>query len=323
MRKNLNTERIEGYIYQLGDSNGRDVLTEKVSGQGSKNPGTKYIAGTIEVAVDEDGLNIIPVHFTYVTPTYSSGKENRNFNVLSQIIANPKTWLSDGKEGATKIRIDASLGLNDFYSQDGSLVSSKRNEGSFVSIVTNLAPETERNTFKTDMVISAVTHVDADPEKNISADYTVVRGGIFDFRNAWLPLEYVVKNPAGMKYFESLEASNSNPIYTQVQGRINCSSEKVEIVEESAFGEPTVTTKEKRVREWVVTSAAKNPYDFGEENVMTAEELVKCLQDREIYLADVKKRAEDYKASKTSAPSPVSTAPATAAPKAQVGSFNF
>ena len=49
MRKNVNTERIEGYIYQLGDSNGRDVLTEKVSGQGSKNPGTKYIAGTIEI----------------------------------------------------------------------------------------------------------------------------------------------------------------------------------------------------------------------------------------------------------------------------------
>ena len=323
MRKNLNTERIEGYIYQLGDSNGRDVLTEKVSGQGSKNPGTKYIAGTIEIAVDEDGMNIIPVHFTYVTPTYSSGKENRNFNVLSQIIANPKTWLSDGKENATKVRIDASIGLNDFYAQDGSLVSTKRNEGSFISVISNLSADTERNTFKTDMVISAVNHIDADPEKNIAADYCTVRGIIFDFRNAALPVEYVVKNPAGMKYFESLDASNSNPIYTQVQGRINCSSEKVEVVEESAFGEPTVSTKEKRVREWVITSASKNTYDFGEENVMTAEELVKCLQDREIYLADVKKRAEDYKASKNGAPAPVSTAPASAAPKAKVGSFNF
>jgi hypothetical protein len=55
---------------------------------------------------------------------------------------------------------------------------------------------------------------------------------------------------------------------------------------------------------------------------MTEEELVKALQDREIYLADIKKRAEDYKASKNSAAAPVSTTPA-AAPKAKAGSFNF
>ena len=323
MRKNINTERIEGYIYQLGDSNGRDVLTEKVSGQGSKNPGTKYITGTIEIAVDEDGMNIIPVHFTYVTPTYSSGKENRNFGILSQIIADPKTWLTHGKEGAMKVRIDASVSLNDFYAADGSLVSTKRNEGSFVSIVNSLCPETERNTFKTDMIISKVTHVDADPEKNISADYCSVSGVIFDFRNAFLPVEYIVKNPAGMKYFESLEASNSNPIYTQVQGRINCSSQKIEIVEESAFGEPTVSTKERRVREWVITSAAKAPYDFGDEEVITSEEVVKGLQDREVYLADVKKRADEYKVSKNTTATPISNSAPAATPKAKSGAFNF
>ena len=321
MRKNVNTERIEGYIYQLGDSNGRDVLTEKVSGQGSKNPGTKYIAGTIEIAVDEDGMNIIPVHFTYVTPTYSSGKENRNFNVLSQIIANPKTWLSDGKENATKVRIDASIGLNDFYGQDGQLVSTKRNEGSFISVISNLSAETERNTFKADMVITSVKHIDADSEKNIAADYCTVRGAIFDFRNSVLPVEFMIKNPAGMKYFESLDASGSNPIYTNVSGRINCSAEKVQIVEESAFGEPTVTTREKKTREWIITSAAKVPYDFGDEEVMTAEELTKALQDREVYLADLKKRNEDYKASKASASAPV--APTAAPAKAKAGSFNF
>ena len=323
MRKNVNTERIEGYIYQLGDSNGRDVLSEKVSGQGSKNPGTKYIAGTIEIAVDEDGMNIIPVHFTYVTPTYSSGKENRNFNVLSQIIANGKTWVADGKENATKVKIDASVALNDFYNQEDVLVSSKRNECSFISVVSNLAPETERNTFKTDIIIYGINHIDADAEKNIPEDYCIIKGYIFDFRNAFLPVEYIVKNPAGMKYFESLDASNKNPIYTQVQGRINCSSERVETIAESAFGEPTVSVRERKVREWIVTSAAKNPYDFGDENVLTGEEVTKGLQDREIYLADLKKRNEDYKASKNNAAAPVSTAPSATPTKAKTGGFNF
>ena len=40
------------------------------------------------------------------------------------------------------------------------------------------------------------------------------------------------------------------------------------------------------------------------------------MQDREIYLADIKKRAEDFKAG-NAAPAPA------AAPKAKVGGFNF
>ena len=61
--KKLNQEKIVGYIYSFGDPNGRNMLAEKVTGENSKNPGTKYIAGTINVAVDEEGLNVIPVSF--------------------------------------------------------------------------------------------------------------------------------------------------------------------------------------------------------------------------------------------------------------------
>jgi hypothetical protein len=76
------------------------------------------------------------------------------------------------------------------------------------------------------------------------------------------------------------------------------------------------------VREWVVTNCSRESYAYGEEEVLTAEDIQKAMQDREVYLADIKKRSEDYKNSKNSIPSPVSTAPA-AAPKAKVGSFNF
>jgi hypothetical protein len=41
------------------------------------------------------------------------------------------------------------------------------------------------------------------------------------------------------------------------------------------------------------------------------------MQDREIYLADIKKRADEFKASTTAPTAPV------AAPKAKVGGFNF
>ena len=54
---------------------------------------------------------------------------------------------------------------------------------------------------------------------------------------------------------------------------------------------------------------------------MTVEDIQKAMQDREILLADIKKRAEDYKTNKTSAiPAPASTA---AQPVAKVAPFTF
>ena len=98
MRKNLNTMSISGYLHSFGE-NGRNNLEVKVSGEKSKNPGTEFISGVIQIAVDEAGLNVVPVHFTYVTATYgSSGKNNPNFATLKKLISDGKTWVTDGKE---------------------------------------------------------------------------------------------------------------------------------------------------------------------------------------------------------------------------------
>jgi len=51
--KFINTEKIEGYVYSTG--NNFNQLSERVSGENSKNPGTKYIAGDLDIAVDEAG----------------------------------------------------------------------------------------------------------------------------------------------------------------------------------------------------------------------------------------------------------------------------
>ena len=40
--KFINTEKIEGYVYSIGS--GFNELQERVTGENSKNPGTKYIA---------------------------------------------------------------------------------------------------------------------------------------------------------------------------------------------------------------------------------------------------------------------------------------
>lgn len=314
MQKMYNGEHIEGRIFEHA------LAIKTVQNQASANFGKEFIAGTLDVAVDEEGLNVIQVHFTYVTAVTSSGKTNSTFTALKKIIEEGKTWITSGKDEATKVKIDTALALNDFYTADDQLVSVMQNEGGFVTIINELCSEIERNTFKTDMVITSVNRIEKDEERNIPEDYVTVKGVIFNFRNAILPVEFRVENVGGMKYFEDLDASNANPIFTKVWGRINSNTIKVVKKEESAFGEDSVQTYERKVKKWVITGTNKVPYDFGDEKVLTMEELQKASQDREVYLADIKKRRDEYQASKSNGNSAQVAAPSAPANK---GGFTF
>ena len=313
MRKNINTEHIEGRVYQHS-------LELKESGPNSKNPGTKYISGNLNIAVDEDGMNVITIHFTNVTAVTSKGNKNSTFTTLNKIIDNPEnTWITGGKDNAFKVKVDTALALNDFYANDGTLVSAKRNEGGFVSFVNELCPIEDRNTFQMDMVINRVQRVEADEEKGIKEDYLKLCGAVFNFKNDLLPVEFIVKNVTGIVYFENLDISPKNIIYTKVWGHINNQVLKTQKVEESAFGDTFVIPQERQIREWVVTGTAKVPYDFGDESVLTEKELTEAMQNREVYLADVKKRQDEYNASKQASNTPANFS----APVAKNGDFSF
>ena len=315
MRKIVNREHIEGILFQHD-------LELKVTGETSKNPGTQYIAGNIEIAVDEEGLNVIPVHFTYVTEVTNSGKKSPTFTVLKRIIDEDKAIVSVGKNEAFKLRVDTALSLNDFYTQDDQLVSAKVNEGGFVSIVNSLCDEKERNTWEADMVITGCNIIEADPEKNINEDYMQVKGAIFNFRNEVLPVDFILRNKDGFKHFENMDASGANPTFTKVWGRINCLTKTTTVEEETAFGEAAVRTYERKVKEWEITGTPKViSYDFGGED-LTAEELTKAMQDREIKLADVKKRTEEYRAQRN-AGTAAQVAQATGPKPAKTGTFDF
>jgi hypothetical protein len=314
MRKAQNVEHVEGRIYQ------HDLAVKQVQNKESKNFGKDFISGNIEVATDEAGLNVIKVHFTYVTETTNSGSKNNTFTNLKRIIDENKTWVTEGKDGALKVRIDTALALNDFYNNEDNLVSTKTNEGGFVTIINELNEEKERNTFSVDMVITGVTHVDKDSDKNID-EHAIVRGAVFNFRNDLLPVDFKVKSAEGIKYFEDLGVTNAEPIYTRVWGKIISETTTTTQEVESAFGEAAVRTYRNTNKEWVITGTAKVPYDFGDENILTADELTKAAQDREVYLADVKKRNDEYKANRAAGTAASTSSTATTATK--TGGFSF
>lgn len=306
--KMFNQTHIEGALYQHD-------LTLKVTGENSKNPGTEFISGTIEIATDDAGINIVPVHFTYVTATTSKGSANATFNVLKNIIDRVyKTVMTDGAENATMLRIDSAIGLNEFYDRNDQFVSIKRNEGGFVHVTPTIAEdERTRNTFDCDIIINNVTHIEGDEEKG-TTDKAVVKGVIFNFRNDVMPVEFSATNPKAMDYFEGLGASNSNPIFTRIKGRQISESIVRRVEEESAFGEPSIKEYKSTKKDFVITWAMPEPYAWDDDSTITARELTEALAAREITLAEIKKRNDEYKASQGK--TPVNAAPAP-------GVFNF
>ena len=318
MRKMINATHIEGLLYNHD-------LTEKVSGPNSKTPGTKFISGTVEVATDNSYINIVPVHYTYVTATTSSGKENPTYTTLANIINGTfKTIMADGADKATRIRIDSAIGLNEFYSdRNGTeeLVSVKRNEGGFAHTNGNFTDdENLRNTFDVDIVITGVRHVDGDAEKGTD-EKVILKGAIFDFINSLLPVEFSVTSPAAMNYFEGLDASNKNPVFTRIRGRQISETITRQITEEGAFGEPSVREVKSSRKDFVVTWAKAEPYDWDDDSTITVAEFKKAIADREMTLATLKQRNEEYKASRNNAGNAFATTASVAAPS--VGTFDF
>ena len=311
MKKMTNTTHIEGLLYE-------HKLELRESGPNSKNPGTKFIMGTVDIATDDACTNIVSVHFTYVTATTAKGATNATFTTLSNIVDGKYgSVMANGKENAAKLRIDSALGLNEFYTDRNGqeeLVSAKRNEGGFVHVADSLAEdETMRNTFKCDMLITGVKEVEADEEKKLPAK-AVVRGAIFDFRGALMPVEFSAVNPNAIKYFVGLGASNATPTFTCVWGRQVSETIVREIRTESAFGEDEVREVKNTRKDFVITGASKEPYAWDDESTLTANEVAEAVANRETYLATIKQRQDEYKASKNAA---------TAAAAPSKTGFNF
>ena len=298
MKSMINRTHIEGSLYQHD-------LELKVTGENSKNPGTEFISGNVEIATDNEGLNIVPVHFTYVTALTAKGKPNATYNVLKAIIDGTHgSVMKDGKDGAAKFRIDSAIGLNEIYADrkgTEELVSVKRNEGGFVHVVADVnEDEKVRNTFELDMIITGTRIVEADPERELP-EKLIVKGATFNFRNDLLPIELSVVNPHAINYFESLDASNSNPIFTKVKGRQISETVVKKIEEESAFGESSIREVRNTRKDFVITWAQKEPYVWDDEQTITAAELKNCMSARETALAAMKARQDEYKASKAGA----------------------
>ena len=282
-----NSVTIEGYIFNVN-------LQERVTGENAKHPGQPFINGSINIATDDQALNIVPVYFTYVIPTYGQAtaerpnpKPNPNYDILKGFINGNCTTYETVGTNATKVRIQGEIEINDFFSsRSNEMIAQKRIRGSFVNIISTL--NGEEATFEADMLIASIAYKQVEE----GDDYLQLNGYCFNFRGDLLPVTF--STTKGIKYFEDANISSENPMLTTVWGNIESNVVKHEIEKESAFGDVEVEVTSRTFRAWDVTGAAKEPMEFNTSETITLDELKKALENRTQYVEQRKQEQMEY-----------------------------
>lgn len=289
MRNWKNSVEVNGYVYS-------HTLQVKKTGEHSRVPGTEFITGTVNVAIDDEMLTVIPVNFGYVTEFFNkknsdgTQKKNDTFALLKRLIDNNEVVenIAYGAAGAMHIRIQGDIECNDFISRKtGELVSTQRIRGGFAH--TGYTSDEKMARFKTDMLITNYAEKESEDGEPL---YGTLSGYVFNYRNEFMPVKFTVRVESGMKYFEDQDVA-AEPMLTNVWGDIVNTTVERKIEVETAFGAPSVSSTTKSFRSWDVVGASYEPYDFGEEEVMTMEDVKAGLKAREEKLANLKKNQKD------------------------------
>ena len=271
--KSYNNFDMKGRLYSYS-------LEEKDTDKGTA------ITGEVTLEVDDKGTTATARFFAY--PTYNSGKTNRTYSVLEDMMAgNYKTVVDDADE-ADWLAMTGNIDVNYFVPRDGAkdideLARSQKLRGSFVN---QNKDHNYQNKWKLDMLITRIDDVEEDAEKNIPHYVRVTGYLIDDYRERVTLVQFQARKEAAMKYILGLTASYDQPYYVSIWGELMKIART--IVRKNAFGEDEVDEYESYI--WAITGMAPEAYDFGDESAMTVEQY---NEFRENLDAHKKERLED------------------------------
>lgn len=136
----------------------------------------------------------------------------------------------------------------------------------------------------------------------------IVNGYVFDFRNALLPVNFIIYSDKGMDHFESFEASEKSPVFVNVNGHeVSKTVTRIQETESSGWGESFAQEVTSTQREFVLTGG-KDPYEWDTEETITAAEYKEMLQAREVAVAEIKARQDAYNESRAQTQAPAAAA---------------
>ena len=278
LRQAENKVRIEGILSEINLKYGSFV----------KNGATvDNIGGNIKVLVHqtingEDVSLEIPVYM-FATKFTNAGKPNPAYESIEKVMTEYVSIASGvGEAGADKIRItNGNIRMNEYYNQQGQLVSFPRVNASFVTKATGeFRPEAS---WSLEFAVSSMDFItDADgvevePKKLRIKVIVPQYGGKVD------TMEFYATNP---RVIDAITSYWENQKTYSAKGRLNFTSTTREIIEECDFGEPDVRIQTVSVSELIVTKGTQSAMEDDME--FKPADLAAALKEHKAYLETLK-----------------------------------
>lgn len=263
------------------------------------------IGGTIKVLVNQEinGEKVsleVPVHM-FSTKMTKAGKINPSYESIEKVMKEFVSIAAAGSmEQADRVRITkGDIRMNEFYGQDGRLVSQPRVHASFVSrAVGDFKPEA---TFKLEFMVSSISRmvdnegVELDPAKVkievLVPQYTAQNADVMN-------VDLVPLYATAPGVIDAIENYWSAGECYRANGRLNFSSRTEEVVQEVDFGESQSNFRTVNVSEFIVTGGSQSPLegDFAFK-----------FEDIKAGMAARQTRLENMKSGQKKTPAPTTT----------------
>jgi hypothetical protein len=285
--KDGNTVKIEGILSEI------DLKYGTLTKNGVE---SKTVGGSIKVRVNtqinkEDVELEIPVHM-FATQYTNAGASNPAYESIERVMNEFVSIAASDIDRADRVRITrGQIGMNEYYGQNGNLVSFPRVSASFVSKIKKDECKPDASFSVTFMVGSKGYELD---KEGVETDRYKIMGMIPQYGNKVDVVPFYATNPgvidAVSNYWNDAET-------VKATGKLNFSSKTETTLVEVDFGEPSETTRTISVSELVITGGSQTPMDgefaFDNGDIKTA------LAERQARLQAQKDKDNAKAASKT------------------------
>lgn len=294
LRQAENRVRIEGILSEINLKYGSYV---------KNGVNVDTIGGDIKVLVHqqingEDTSLIIPVYM-FSPKLTNAGKLNPAFESIEKVMKEYVSIASGaGEAGADKIRITSGLiRMNEYYNQQGQLVSFPRVNTSFITKATGeFRPEA---TWSLEFAVSSFDFVTDDEGVEVEPKKLRIKVIVPQYGGKIDTMELYATNP---RVIDAITSYWENGKTYSAKGRLNFTSTTKEIVQEYDFGEADTRYQTISLSELIVTKGTQAPLE--DEMAFAPAELAAALKEHKALLETLKNKT----ASKTKAtPAPTSS----------------
>ena len=291
LRQAENREKIEGIIAEIdikpGHFNKNGQMMESIGG-------SIVVKVTQKISGEEKEL-AIPVHM-FASKLTNKGTPNPAYESIKKVMDEYVSIAAseNGEDGADRVRItNASVRMNEYYSQDGRLISFPRVNASFVSRI-NKADCKPEATYTAEFVVANKSEEikNDEPTGRYRIDAIIPQyGGRVDVVPMFAQSEGVID--AVSTYWNVGDTVKAN-------GRLDFSATTETIIEEVDFGEPIEKTRTINRSDLIITGGSQEPLegDFAFDNA----EIQSALADRKARLEAQKEKDMSRTASKQTPP---------------------